>query len=149
MTNTWQQIVAAALLGTERDFVMPREANTEVQTLLTQSEEAGGANALLHATAVVPLFNRVGQLPAKTDATLPVCEEETQNVCPPQSRAHLQTMLTGTFAEMIPEWLQVAGEQKWRVSWEMLPDLLGWAKGKAEVRELVQPLLGARGRWLA
>lgn len=147
-STTWQQIVAASLLGTERDFLPPHDTNADVQELLSQSEEANSAKSLLQAAAIVSLYNRAGQRPPKTDETLALCEEETQNVCSPQSRAHLQTLLGGTFAEFLPEWLQAASEQKLRVPWEMLPELLNWAKGKTE-RERVRPLLGARGRWLA
>jgi hypothetical protein len=80
---------------------------------------------------------------------LPACADDDVPRCGQRAGQHLALMLTGQFAEALPEWLRAVGQAGQRVPEEHLPALLDFGKTNVHQQEAVLAVLGARGRWLA
>lgn len=145
----WQDITTAALLGTERQpFRTPKDAGplgTLLAGLTTDSEAA-----LLGAAALVSSANRAGSLPPVTDLPPPLpCPPEEQPVCGPRVAEGMALILGGHCREALPEMLAALARTGRRVPERLLPDLLKQGRQSKEIRPMILPVLGRRGRWLA
>lgn len=147
--SVWQNVVAVALLGTERQpFTVPIATGTLGQFLAQipcQSPEA----ALLVTAAVLSLYHQAGWQPQTYPAL-------TQEPAAPDDLPHcmraarfLQQMFQGQYAEVLPEWLAIAATTQQRVPAQYLPELLNLGKQRRDLRTAILPVLGQRGRWLA
>jgi len=150
MSELWEQLVASAVLGVERRAFAPPPAAGALSDMIGQLDTADPEGALLAASAIVALFQRNGQLPAREETPLPeACDADDLPACSPRAAHHLAAMLGGTHRALLPEWLAALAAAGRRAPAALLPDLLELGRAHAELREAILPALDRRGRWLA
>lgn len=146
----WQDVVTAALVGTERQSLTFTPPDNQLGELLRRLDSTDVEGNLLSAAGAIALYQKAGQLPVKDhQLLLKECEPENQPCCSSRAGHHLDLMLKGEYKELLPEWLKVANEAKKRVLERYLPDLLELGRKQSELREAILPVLGKRGYWLA
>lgn len=145
----WDAIVTAALIGSERQPPQLADPETPVGTLLAQLDEADADGRLLGAAAILGLYQQAGWQPATGGDPPPPCEPDELPLCSPRAAQHLDAMLNDRRSELLPEWLQAAAAAGRRVPEERLPHLLDAGRTRVELRPLLLPIIGNRGRWLA
>jgi hypothetical protein len=105
---------------------------------------------LLQSAAYLAVRRLAGwQPPRFADVAVDVAAAEEQRPVSEAAAHRLAEMLAGTYQEFLPEWLGLAATSGRRVPAQVLPDLFDYAKSHAAVRDLVDAVAGARGRWLA
>ncbi|MEV0261703.1 DUF5691 domain-containing protein [Streptomyces sp. NPDC050617] len=150
--TTWDDLVAAALLGTGRRTppVAPRPGQD-------------AASALLDAAAVQTVRRRAGLLPAVARRRPAPAPEDRRPPLPPAARARLAMLLAdragpaggsrrGTapdLTELLPQWLTAANQYGYRAPAALLPALLDTARGRTDLRPEALALAGPRALWLA
>lgn len=147
LTSFWDDLTAIALVGTDRRPAPP--PLPEALAGLIGAEEAGPA-ALLDAAAATTAYQRAGRRPGAAWAEpMPAFDEPDLPACPPAAIPHLAQMLDGVYRAALPEWLGRLAAMGRRVDAGQLVGLLDLGLGHAELRPLILPVLGRRGRWLA
>ncbi len=149
----WEELVSAALLGTERRT--------------PPGLRAGGdpAAALLDTAAVATVGRRAGLLPAAALPRPAPAPEDTRPPLPRAARDRLVQLLgdrTGpggsaggrrsalpSLAELLPQWLATATAHGYRAPDAVLPALLDAARARTDLREDALTLAGPRALWLA
>lgn len=146
----WQQVGAAALVGTAR-----RSAPTECPLPVVARPSADRETALLDQLAVGMAVQAAGVLPTLgRDAPDPAPDDPTP-VAPPRTVQLLELALTqtpggpGMRAGLVAAWSQAGAAYGVRVPHRLLPGLLDLLLAHRAVIPDVAPVLGARGRWLA
>lgn len=148
--SIWTDIVTNAVIGTERQALPAALADAALQPLYAQLELADREGTLLHAAALTSLYERAGRLPSKHEQALPeAAPVETVPRCTARVAARLRLLLQGEYADLLPEFLTVLAQTGRRLPEELLPALLEFAKNKEALTELLPPVIGARGLWLA
>jgi len=151
--GAWEAIVQRALLGTERaSSTSSVRGATELQSAVARVDTSDAERALLASAAIVSAYDSAGRLPAHTSAEPidpAILESEDQPSAPMRVARFLTTMLGGVNSEVLREWLGEVAARGWRVPAPLLPPLLDVGTGAGYLRELIRPVLGARGRWLA
>ena len=100
--SCWEQIVRAALLGSER--VSFPALNHGADSLLSQLDPARREASLLSAAAIVSLHQRCGAVPAQTSAAFPkLAEEDALPRCGAGAAAYLKRLLNGEHSLLLPE----------------------------------------------
>jgi hypothetical protein len=151
MTDLWHDILANALIGTQRQpFVLP-PADGELTNLLAQVNREDSEAALLDAAAAVSLHRRAGYVPPPPDSAveIPPAPPDELPRCSDRAADCLATMLDGQHAEVFPEWAIAVATARQRVPETYLPSLLDLGKQKSYLQAQILPILGRRGRWLA
>ena len=148
--TVWQDILAIAVVGTERQEVRwPRETD-ELGLVLSRLDLSDREGALLGAAAVVSLYRLSGLQPLiDTRSLAEGCEKEEIDSCGTEASQHLALMLAGKFKEALPEWLTAVRLVRRRVPEEHLPALLDKGHAEQSLRPLIVQVMGSRGRWLA
>lgn len=146
-------LLKPALLGTDRQpFALPSAA-TAAGALLAEVAAEPSAQVLA-AAAVLGLAEQAGYQPATQHTPLPPpCAPDDLPECSPRAAHHLAVMLEGPpgnrYANLLPEWLALAGECAVRVPARLLPALLDASRKRHDLRALLPPVIGQRGHWLA
>jgi hypothetical protein len=138
--SAWDDLVSAALLGTQRRRPDPAALPAAVRPLVAEAPE----EALLTAAAVLANYRRAGHVPARPDARLPVAERDGRPLVPSAARRRLFRVP----AELIGEWLQVVHEKGMRVPPEHLPALAEAARTRPALRPPLAAVAGPAGSWL-
>src|SRR5690242_11449254 len=147
----WEEIVRAALLGTERQpFSVPAAADGALGDLLAEVEKQPADGRQLAAAAVLTQYQRAGRFAATDNIPLvsPAPDDDLPRTST-RSGQHLRLMLTGKYGDALDEWLEAVAGAGRRIPEELLPALLGFGGQKTERREATIKVVGARGRWLA
>ncbi|MFB7182281.1 DUF5691 domain-containing protein [Streptomyces sp. NPDC056257] len=145
----WEELVGAALLGTDR-----RRAGGP----------AGSPETLLDAAAVHAVRRRAGLRPAAAGPH-PQPAPRDPRPAPPEAAGHrLAQLLAGRTAagsgsgrrgaapdltELLPQWLAAAGRYGYRAPAALVPALLDAARARTDLRPQALALAGTRGLWLA
>ncbi|MER8033682.1 DUF5691 domain-containing protein [Streptomyces hydrogenans] len=147
----WEALVSAALLGTDR---RPPSA----------ARGAEAAGELLDAAARRTLRRRAGLRPGPAAAPPEPAPEDPRPELPRAARHRLDALLAGRaapapaggrrgtapdLAELLPQWLSMAGERGYRAPAAALPALLDAARARTDLRPRALALAGPRGLWLA
>ena len=117
---------------------------------LTKSAMIGtppGEESLLSSAALAGVGTLGGLRLSQIDGTSTPCPPETLPYMSEHAASFLRRMLGSEFQAVLPEFLRALGESGAIVLPELLPALLGL--GKRDLRSLVLPVIGERGRWLA
>jgi hypothetical protein len=122
----WEELVSAALVGTDRRAVAD----------------------LLGQAAVSTVRRRAGQRPHRGEP-LPVAPSEERPLVPHAAAARLARVLDGEWPRLLPEWLETAASRGCRVPPAAIPRLLDHGARDRSIRPYLGVLAGARGRWLA
>ena len=146
----WNDILAAAIVGVERrPFDVPR-GDGALGALLARIEPADRAGALLAAAGAVALYRQAGRLPPAVAAPVaPACPPDERPACGPRAAQRLATLLDGNQRALLPEWLAALNAAGRRAAEALLPELLELGRRQTSLREVILPVLGVRGRWLA
>lgn len=149
-TTLWQDLVATALLGTERQPPIFVPQVGALQAALTQLDVNDRERAVLSVAAIVNTYQRCGaQPPIDSLPPLDVCPLDETPRCSTRAGRHLSQMVSGEYTSVLPEWLQAVAAAQRRVPDETLPDLLDFGQARRELYEAISAVLGRRGRWLA
>src|SRR4030095_10455031 len=148
--QTWQDILATAVVGTERQQLSLGHSTDQLGHLLTQIEHTDREALLLSAAALIALYRRAGFSPESDSQSSPEscpCDELIRvNSAVGQ---YLSLMLEGEFQELLEELLTTVRESGARVVEEFLPSLLDKGRAEPSLRELIAAVIGERGKWLA
>ena len=136
----WDELVSAALLGTQRRLLDPAALPAAVRPLVAGEPET----ALLTAAAVLANYRRAGMRPLRPDARLPVAERDERPLVPPAARRRLRRLP----AELLVEWLRAVHATGMRVPPEHLPALADAARTRGALRAPLAAVAGAAGSWL-
>ncbi|MEU9112612.1 DUF5691 domain-containing protein [Streptomyces sp. NPDC048483] len=151
-TAAWEDLVSAALLGTER-------RTPPVPLRAGQSPAA----ALLDAAAVSTVRRRAALRPALAGERPAAAPADPRPPLPPAARRRLSLLLAdrggtgggsrrGTapdLTELLPQWLTAAEEYGYRAPGALLPALLDTARARTDLRPAALALAGPRAVWLA
>ncbi|MFF2780103.1 DUF5691 domain-containing protein [Streptomyces sp. NPDC058052] len=147
----WEALVTSALLGTDRR--PPAGARG-----------AGAAGELLDAAARRTLRRRAGLRPGPAAGPPAPAPDDPRPPLPEAARRRLEGLLAGRaapapaggrrgpapdLAELLPQWLALAGERGFKAPPSALPALLDAARARTDLRPRALALAGPRGRWLA
>lgn len=144
----WQQVLATALLGTDRQpFALP-QAEGALGDLLSRLDSSDPEGALLSAAAMLGYMRHVGKLPVAPlgRALPPPCPPDPQPAASRQA-AELVRQFDPQAYHTFKEWLHLAFKHGVRAPEECLPELLTYTKHHAA--PLCVLVVGVRGRWLA
>ncbi|WP_327317339.1 DUF5691 domain-containing protein [Streptomyces sp. NBC_01235] len=148
----WEDLVTAALLGTDRR---------------TPPGAAPGRNAptaLLDAAAAETVRRRAGLRPGRAAPLLEPAAEDPRPALPTAAARRLALLLAdrpgagggggrrGTapdLMELLPQWLTVANARGFAAPAESLPALLDAARGRTDLRPAALEFAGPRALWLA
>ncbi|MCM3812408.1 DUF5691 domain-containing protein [Streptomyces sp. DR7-3] len=148
---SWDDLVAAALLGTERRTppVAPRPGQD-------------APSALLDAAALSTVRRRAGLRPASARPGPGRAPEDPRPALPTAARSRLALLLADRsapgrggprsapdLAELLPQWLALANHHGYRVPDALLPALLDAARARTDLRPEALTLGGPRALWLA
>lgn len=147
--DVWDELTAAAILGTGRRPHAPLEVGGELGGLigrLTGTSEG----VLLSTAAAVALYARAGYQPhlAQRDAAA-ICPSERASPIGSGAMQQLYLLLDGEHPQLIPEFARLAAAAGQIAPPSALPQLLDLGLANAALRPLLLPLIGERGRWLA
>jgi hypothetical protein len=144
LSNTWQNLVASALLGTER-----QKPNLSELDFLRGIDSSNPETALLSASATLAQYKKAGrQLASTLEPTIETAEIETLSALSGNQQSLLLECLNAR-TEQLTECLELASTAKLRAPFELLDQLIRKANADSDLREHVLPILGVRGLWLA
>jgi hypothetical protein len=147
--STWQDLVTASLIGTERSAV-PLVAVPGVPT--PADAPADPAAILLDRAALLTVARRGGRQ-AEQAEPLPPAEPDPAPAVGRAAARRLARMLSGEHPDVLAEWLAAVVARGRRAPAALLPALLDRARRSAavdpELRRLAAEAGGSRARWLA
>ncbi|MFI8938146.1 DUF5691 domain-containing protein [Streptomyces syringium] len=153
MISTWDELVTAALLGTERRTPPTRPRPGQ-----------DAAAALLDAAALRTVQRRAGLLPVAARELPEAAPEDPRPSLPPAARRRLELLLADRagpgggggrrgsapdLVELLPQWLAAANGHGYRAPAALLPALLEAARARSDLRPQALALAGPRALWLA
>ncbi len=148
--SSWQEILSAATLGTERANVAFAPITGQVGELIKQIDASNAERYLLRVSALITLYRKAGRVPSLTKTLPPpACEPDELPRCSPMAASRLASILSGSYRNTLPEWLMLAEGNGARAPEELLPELLDWGAANPDHIELLLPVIGRRGLWLA
>ena len=104
--QTWDDILATAVVGTEQRELRMGAREDELGRLLAQISSTDREVQLLSAASVLGLYRNAGVVPPSDTQPLPETSDQEELVrCSRASGQHLELMLDGEFREVLPEWL--------------------------------------------
>jgi len=143
----WEELVAAALLGTDRRPPGVDSLPGAVRERL--DADADPARLLLDAAALSATYRRAGRPALRDLEPLPAAPADHRPAPRTGASRGLAGMLEGRHRTVLPEWLAVLTDRGWRAPPEHLPALADLARTRPELRELVSRAAGPRAAWLA
>ncbi len=148
--SLWQEVVTAALVGSDRQSLTLPKGSDRLSTLLSQLDPADPEGTILSAAAAISLHQKAGKGPLSHAQPLPsACDLNDLPRCSIQAQQYLHSLLEGEHQAVLPEWLRLVAKAGQRVPEEYLPALLQLGKKQSQLRQLIFPVLGKRGYWLA
>lgn len=142
----WKELSRIALLGTSHSSL----SEASLQQLQGQGIDMGQQlpTVLADGAAMFAQMHKAGFPLEKFSGEMPTALENTgEPQCSLRSATHLQLILEGKYAEALPEFIALLLENGRVLPTEHLPSLLQ-RPDLGEWWEVIQPALGARGRWL-
>jgi hypothetical protein len=144
----WDELVATALIGTDRRTVETVAPPGSPEGLTEALAERGAEDRVLAAAAAWTVARRAGAKAAVATSVEPA-EPDARPLCSAAAGARLRMMLDGEYRDLIPEWLARAARAGVRPLPELIPALLDHAVYEREQQDMVTAAAGPLGRWLA
>lgn len=142
----WDELVAAALLGTRRRVVHTEGLPESVRVLVPEDEDP--ATRLLTAAALMAGYRRAGRVPDSGGQPLPEAAEDVRPVIPAVARRRLDRMLTGDHTDLLGDWLDLVRHTDMRLPPERLPVLAELVRTRPAPRSAFAEVAAGRGAWL-
>lgn len=149
VTTLWREVAASALVGAERRPPPSPSSYGPLAEALSGLDRGNPTAQLLDLAVAITQYVRVGREPG-TEAEPPAepCPPDDITECTPATAQRLRRMLDGDTPSVLPEWLSLAVAAGRRIPADRLADVLTLARRQSELRSLLRPALGKRGRWL-
>jgi hypothetical protein len=149
--STWQDLVTASLIGTERSAVpAPGIPGVLIGDPGTAMQDP--AAVLLDRAALLTAARRAGRRPGRADP-LPAAKPDDRPAVSQDAGRRLDRILGGQYPDLLAEWLTAATARGRKPPPQLLPALLDRARraGPADpaLPRLVAAAGGPRARWLA
>jgi Family of unknown function (DUF5691) len=148
--NTWETLVASALVGTSRQEPSIDLTHPALSDYSAQIQSQSATQQILSAAGLIATYQTVGKsaepassplLPSAAVDSLPCCSKLTTQ--------HLSAILNESrYEPILPELLQLLAQAQQTVPPDFLPLLLNLGKRDRNLRPLILPILGDRGQWL-
>ncbi|HEV7974348.1 DUF5691 domain-containing protein [Amycolatopsis sp.] len=142
----WDELVATALLGTQRRPVDTAALPPKVRGLLPGGDATG---ELLTAAALMTGYRRAGRVAARDADPVPVAAVDERPLVPSAARQRLAGLLTARDPDLLDEWLLLVERRGLRVPPERLPALVSAARDRVASRSLTASVAGPLSEWLA
>ncbi|MEP7289879.1 MAG: DUF5691 domain-containing protein [Chloroflexota bacterium] len=144
------ELLSTAALGTaQRPVNLPTNMSS-LPTMLAQPDPADRVKQLMTAVATWALQEKAGYIPGHDHRRPAIpCPVEDSPLLSERAMQYFMLMLKGQYQDVMPEWLREAAVLGKRLPEEYLPTLLTLGRNRKELRDLITPLIGARGHWLA
>lgn len=141
-----QNILKTLIVGTERSPLAENDL-----ALFGLSPSADPAKTALEALAAANLASKAGfQLAVADDSSSgELAEIDGRAICSNEAIEDLKLILSGRYADALPEFLNLLTQNNLRLPPELLPELLDKAERDFTMTEKIRPAFGARGEWLA
>jgi hypothetical protein len=148
--KSWDNLMNSALLGTGKGpGVFLESCPSEISGLLGAVQTSSEEEKLLVASGALAVWRRAGVRPVRLEPDGDAAaEQETLPPVGPSAASHLRMMLSGTHADVLPEWLDTVRQQGKRIPPELLPALLNHVTSRPDLKLLAIPVMGCRGAWL-
>jgi hypothetical protein len=146
VTGGWDELVAAALIGTDRKPVGAGVPDGSPAGLEAALETRGVEDRLLGAAAAWTVARRAGAVVAPAGAEVEPAEDDPRPIAP---GATLRERLEGLYPSLLGEWLALAAARGLRPPPELVPALLDHAAIDPALHAAVGEAAGPLGRWLA
>ena len=143
---SWDELVAAALIGTDRRPVEAEAPPGSPDTLEATLAGRGAEDRLLAAAAAWTVARRAGARAGAVQAVEPA-EDDPRPLCSAAAAARLELLLE--VRELVEAWLSLADGAGVRPPPELVPALLDFAEARPERQNAVRDAAGPLGRWLA
>ena len=140
-------IVTTALVGTARQEQAHYATGTPTDELIAGLTESENERKLLLGAGAWAVYRQAGQRAQRILALPEPAAVETLPACSPQAALLLSRLLNGEHTELLPEALTRLREVGQRLPHHVLP--LALDRPTKELRPLLIPVLGERGRWLS
>jgi hypothetical protein len=148
--TAWEELTAAALLGTERRPFTPPIVLEPLASMLSGLSGREPEKALLGTASALSLFRRAGRRPIQVESNgLEPAAIDERPRSSTTSDSHLALMLAGIHADVLPEWLDILNEVGKRPADETWPDLLDLGRSRVEIRPKIVAAASSLGVWLA
>ncbi|MEM9770317.1 MAG: DUF5691 domain-containing protein, partial [Cyanobacteria bacterium P01_D01_bin.73] len=152
--ESWQTLVATALVGTERQTPDPPNGEGALKDLVDQLDWGQPEGALLGAAGAIALHQQIGQCPSKKDwSPVEPCPLDDLPVIEPAIARHLDAIILNYSAyfeqEVLPELLSLIAQAGQRIPERLLPPLLKMGKEDSDLQPSLMMAVGKRGQWLA
>ena len=106
--------------------------------------------ALWRALGAWDLWQKAGALAgSETAAPPPPCDNDTLPVCPAAAEQALALLLEDVYPQLRGQWLSLLAARGYRLPPRALPRVLALGTDQRPLRQLIIPVLGKRGHWLA
>ncbi len=147
----FDEIVKTLILGSSNIEELPKSIFNELRDLGYHiNSEKEKTEQLLEALAVyAPLLKAASLIPKSTESEFPKKHpEETLEPCPEEaSQLFIKIKAKEEFL-LIEEFINLLLENNWRISEELLPDLMDLGIKQKEYRKSISKIVGERGKWL-
>lgn len=144
--EAWDDLVATALIGTERRRPSPPDGDGELERATKAIDWSEPERALLAAAAVVSRASAAGTIPPRLAPSDPA-PEPTGRAAPPPVERIVERVLE--HRELVPELLARFIDTRTALPAPMTPALLQAATADRSIRRPLADAGGARLRWLA
>ena len=150
---TWEDLVAAALVGTAR---RPPPPDLGLDIAVCSPDGGDPAATLLIEAAVLSAYRRAGRLPGEAPRNLPApTGPDDRAPCSTTALEVLELILTGQVpipggvALLAGQWLEGAARSGFRIPARLLPRLFELGSANPALQPALRTVVGPRGRWLA
>lgn len=140
-------IVTTALVGTARHECVNLATGTPVDTFIDGLSGCVDERKLLLSAGALTVYRQAGQRAQQILAIPEPAAPETLRACPPAAALLLSRLLNGEQTELLPEALTQLRAAGRYLPYHLLP--LALSKTGKELRPVLFPVLGERGRWLS
>jgi hypothetical protein len=147
----FDEIVKALILGSSNTEELPKSIFNELRDLgYNINSEKDKTEQLLEALAIYAPLVKVSQiLPKLAENDLSKKHpEETLECCPENTSKLFVKVKSKEEFLLIQEFIDVLLDNNWRISEDLLPDLLDLGIKQKEFRKSISKIAGERGKWL-
>lgn len=149
--ESWNNVINAALLGTEKKALRKEEVEAPfVQSFETIEQKASDKeDVFLQTAALLYNYRQCGYVPVKKEAaSLPVAEAEEKEYASPLAHAVLKDVVDSGSLSLLQFWLEQCRRKPQIVQPGFLPLLFAAGVKTKSLQPLIKAVGGGRGEWL-